>query len=109
MSEENDTIIRVRIQKAVIGLLSALILLPAWSCAAASSASIETVGTGRSDPKLTNATQRRSTACEAATIEAQAKMLSILGQTSTLKGAEIVRTQWLADDRCRVTLRLDKN
>jgi len=83
---------------------------------------IETIGIGRVDPKLTNETQRQATAREAAVQEAQAKMLSILigrrsnGKTQNqeavrsgiLRGAEIVKTEWLAGDQCRVTLRLDR-
>jgi len=115
-------IIRIRGRTLAMGLVSALILHPGWTGAAALPHDIETVGTGQADPKLTNETQRRSTAREAALAEAQAKMLSILNslppdgkakdqngmQTRVLKEAEIIRTDWLADDQCRVILRLDK-
>ncbi len=88
--------------------LSAVILVSEIHRVSASPRYIETVGIGRADPALINVTQRHSTACEAAIIQAQAKMLSKIQSSGPLKGAEVVRTEWLRDDRCRVTLRLDK-
>ena len=102
-------------------LMAASILLPSLCPAAAHHDAIETIGIGRVDPKLTNETQRRATARDAAIEEAQAKMLAILegvssdGQTQDkessrsgiLKGAKVIKTEWVADDQCRVTLRLE--
>jgi hypothetical protein len=92
-----------------MGIISVFILHPAFANAAASSDYIETIGTARADPTLVNITQRQATACEAAITQAQAQMLFKLKQTGILKGAEVVRTEWLTDEQCRVTLRLDKN
>jgi hypothetical protein len=92
-----------------MAVLSALILLPVLTSAAVSTRYIETVGVGRADSEMTNKTQRQSTACEAAITEAQAQMLSRLKQTGILKGAKVVRTEWLANEQCRVTLRLETN
>ncbi len=81
---------------------------------------IETTGIGRADPTLTNKTQRQAIAREAAIVEAQTKMLSILKsqnakeqnsdtlQSGILRGAQVVKTEWIGEDQCRVTLRLDK-
>ena len=112
-----------RCRTLVLGFCGSLILLPALSGAAARPRVIETIGIGRVDPALTNETQRQSTAREAAILEAQAKMLSIIGglrldgttlnpdavRSGILQGAEVVRTEWITDGQCRVTLRLDKN
>lgn len=92
---------------------------------------IETIGIGAADSTLTNGTQRRATSRDAAIVQAQYEMLSIIkgiqlegGITvqkametdsnieshikETIKGAEIVKNEWTKDDGCVVTLRLDK-
>jgi len=92
---------------------------------------IETIGIGAADSKLTNTTQRRATSRDAAVVQAQYEMLSIIkgievegGITvekametdsklettvkESISGAEVVKTEWTNDDGCVVTLRLDK-
>jgi hypothetical protein len=92
---------------------------------------IETIGIGAADSTLTNTTQRRATSRDAAIVQAQYEMLSIIKgiqleggimvqkametdsklETSVkeiIRGAEIVKTEWTNDDGCVVTLRLDK-
>lgn len=92
---------------------------------------IETIGIGAADSTLTNSTQRRATSRDAAIVQAQYEMLSIVKgvqleggitvekametdskiETSLkeiIKGAETVKTEWTNDDGCVVTLRLDK-
>jgi hypothetical protein len=92
---------------------------------------VETIGLGAADSTLTNTTQRRATARDAAIVQAQYEMLSIVKgiqveggitvqkaletdsrlETSikdTIRGAQIVKTEWTSDDGCVVTLRLDK-
>lgn len=91
----------------------------------------ESVGIGAADPTLTNDTQRRATSRNAAIVQAQYEMLSMLkgvqvagGITvekametdsrletqikEVIKGAEIIKSEWTKDDGCVVTLRLDK-
>ena len=92
---------------------------------------IETLGIGAADSTLTNTTQRRATSRDAAIVQAQYEMLSIVkgiqlegGITvqkaietdsklettvkDVIRGAEVVKTEWTNDDGCVVTLRLDK-
>lgn len=92
---------------------------------------LESVGIGAADSALTNSTQRKATARNAAIVQAQYEMLSMVKgiemeggirveraietdsvlQTkvdAAIKGAEIVKSEWLNDDGCVVTLRLDK-
>jgi hypothetical protein len=92
---------------------------------------IETLGIGAADSTLTNNTQRRATSRDAAIVQAQYEMLSIIkgvqleggitvqkametdSQIETnvkeiIKGSEVVKTEWTNDDGCVVTLRLDK-
>lgn len=92
---------------------------------------IETIGIGAADSSLNNTTQRRATSRDAAIVQAQYEMLSIIkgvqlegGITvqkametdsrietnvkEIIKGAEIVKSEWTNDDGCVVTLRLDK-
>ena len=92
---------------------------------------IETIGIGAADSSLTNDTQRQATSRDAAIVQAQYEMLSIVkgievdggitvqkametdSQLETnvkaiIKGAEIVKTEWTKDDGCVVTLHLDK-
>jgi hypothetical protein len=92
---------------------------------------IETIGIGAADSTLTNTTQRRATSRDAAIVQAQYEMLSIVkgiqlegGITvqkametdsklettvnQVIKGAEVIKTEWTNDDGCVVTLRLEK-
>ena len=92
---------------------------------------IETVGIGAADSTLTNTTQRRATSRDAAIVQAQYEMLSIVkgvqlegGMTvekaiethslletqikESIKAAQVVKSEWTSDDGCVVTLRLDK-
>ena len=92
---------------------------------------IETIGIGAADSTLTNTTQRRATSRDAAIVQAQYEMLSIIkgveleggitvqkametdSQIETnlkevIKGADIIKTEWTNDDGCVVTLRLDR-
>jgi hypothetical protein len=82
---------------------------------------IETVGMGLPDAAITNETQRRATSRDAALVQAQAKMLTILQNTLSgsaadeeklklgiLQGAYVVKTEWAADGSCRVTLKIKK-
>jgi hypothetical protein len=92
---------------------------------------IQALGIGAADSTLTNNTQRRATSRDAAIVQAQYEMLSYLkgvqlegGITvqkametdsklesylkESIKGAEIIKTEWTNDDGCVVTLRLDK-
>jgi hypothetical protein len=92
---------------------------------------IETIGIGAADSALTNTTQKRATSRDAAIVQAQYEMLSIVkgievegGITvqkaietdsrletkvkETIRGAEVVKTEWTSDDGCLVTLRLDR-
>ncbi len=92
---------------------------------------IETIGIGAADSTLTNTTQRRATARDAAVVQAQYEMLSIVkgvelegGITvekamettssletkvkDTIRGAQVVKSEWTSDDGCVVTLRLDR-
>ena len=92
---------------------------------------LETIGIGAADSTLTNTTQRRATSRDAAIVQAQYEMLSIVkgiqlegGITvqkametdsklettvkDTIRGAQIVKNEWTNDDGCVVTLHLDK-
>lgn len=92
---------------------------------------IETIGIGAADSTLSNTTQRKATSRDAAIVQAQYEMLSIIKgvqieggitvqkametdshiETSIkeiIKGSEIVKTEWTNDDGAVVTLRLDK-
>lgn len=92
---------------------------------------LEAIGIGGSDPALASDTQRKALARDAAIVKAQYEMLSMVkGVTieggitvqraietdSTLeakirdiiKGAEIVKSEFTADNGCVVTLRLSK-
>jgi hypothetical protein len=92
---------------------------------------IETIGIGAADAALTNTTQKRATSRDAAIVQAQYEMLSMVkgieiegGITvekaietdsrletkvkETIRGAEIVKSEWTSDDGCVVTLRLDR-
>lgn len=89
-------------------------------------------GIGAADSNLENKTQRMATSRNAAIINAQYNLLSIIkgvqlegGITvekaietdsmletkinAVIKGAEVVRTQWTNDDGCVVVLRLPKS
>jgi len=91
----------------------------------------EAIGIGAADPTLTNVTQKRATSRNAAVVQAQYEMLSMIKgvqveggitvekaiETNSLletnikeviRGAEIVKSEWTKDDGCLVTLRLEK-
>lgn len=91
-----------------------------------------TIGIGGSDPKLATDTQRKALARDAAIVKAQYEMLSMIkGVTlkggikveraleedsvletqinEAIKGAEIVKSEFTADNGCVVTLRLPKS
>jgi len=88
-------------------------------------------GIGAADQTLTNKTQKMATSRNAAIVNAQYNMLSILkGVTlsggvsvekaletdsvlktnidAAIKGAEVVRSEWTADDGCVIILRISK-
>lgn len=92
---------------------------------------LEVVGIGAADKNLTNATQKKATSRNAAVVDAQYRLLSMVKglrlsggitvekaietdsklQTvidAELKGAEEVKLEWTSDDGCLVTMRLDK-
>ncbi len=92
---------------------------------------IEALGIGAADSTLTNKTQRLATSRNAAIVAAQYNMLSMVKgidleggirveraietdsvlQTkidAAIKGAEIVKNEFTADDGCLVTLRISK-
>ena len=92
---------------------------------------LEAIGIGASDPALATDTQRKALARDAAIVKAQYEMLSMVkGVTleggitvdrametdstletkirQTIQGAEIVKSEFTADDGCVVTLRLPK-
>ncbi len=96
------------------------------------SAYIESIGIGGSDPALTSDTQRKALARDAAIVKAQYEMLAMAkgvelegGITvdraletdsnlesrvkDTIRGAEILKSEFTADNGCVVTLRLPKN
>jgi hypothetical protein len=91
----------------------------------------EAIGIGASDPALPTDTQRQSLARDAAIVKAQYEMLSMVkgvelsgGITvdraietdstlrtkilETIRGAEIVKSEFTADNGCVVTIRLPK-
>lgn len=92
---------------------------------------IEAIGIGAADPSLPTQTQRRSLSRDAGIVKAQFEMLSMvkgveieggitvsraIEQDSTLearlketiKGAEIIKTEYTGDDGAVVTMRLPK-
>lgn len=92
---------------------------------------VQAVGIGAADETLTNKTQRMATSRQAAIVEAQYQLLSVIKginleggitvekamQTDSMlttsindaiKGAEILKSEWTDDDGCVVTMRLDK-
>ena len=92
---------------------------------------VEVVGMGRSDANLPDATGRRAVSRNAAVVDAQYRLVSILkgvkiegGVTiekametdskvkatvdDSIRGATTTKTEWTADDGCMVTMRLDK-
>jgi len=92
---------------------------------------LEAIGIGASDPALPSDTQRKSLARDAAVVKAQYEMLSMIkgvqlegGITvqraieddstletrikETIKGAEIVKSEFTSDNGCVVTIRLPK-
>ena len=92
---------------------------------------IEAIGIGASDPALPSETQRRSLSRDAAIIKAQYELLSLVkgveiegGMTiaraiekdsdlrsrvhATIRGAELLKSEFTADNGCVVTMRLPK-
>lgn len=92
---------------------------------------LEEIGIGAADSKMETATQRRATSRNAAIVAAQYQLTAKLkgvkvegGVTiekametnskisatvdAMVKGAEITKTEWLNDDGCVVTVRLNK-
>lgn len=92
---------------------------------------IEAIGIGASDPSMTSDTQRKALARDAAIVKAQYELLSMIkgvtlegGVTvnraievdsklearvnDAIKGAEILKTEFTADNGCVVTMRLPK-
>lgn len=90
------------------------------------------IGIGAADPNIENKTQKMALSRNAAVVAAQYEMLSIIKgvqleggitvekamETDSLlatkinaeiKGAEIVKSEWTADDGCIVTLKMPKN
>jgi hypothetical protein len=90
------------------------------------------IGIGGSDPTLTSDTQRKALARDAAIVKAQYEMLSMVkgvtlkggvrvdraietdssleaSMQEAIRGAEIVRSEFTADNGCVVTLRLPKS
>ena len=93
---------------------------------------LESIGIGASDPTLATDTQRKALARDAAIVKAQYEMLSLVkgvqlegGITvdrametdssletkilASIRGAEIVKSEFTADNGCVVTLRLPKS
>jgi hypothetical protein len=93
---------------------------------------IEAIGIGAGDPELKSDTQRKSLARDAAIVKAQYEMLSMVkgvelegGYTvsraieedsslesrieATIMGAEILKSEFTADNGCVVTMRLPKS
>ena len=93
---------------------------------------LEAIGIGASDPKLPTDTQRKALARDAAIVKAQYELLSMVkgvrlsgGVTvdrametdsalaarvdATIRGAEVVKSEFTADGGCVVTLRLPKS
>ncbi len=93
---------------------------------------LEVVGIGGADQTLTNSTQRKATSRNAAVVDGQYRLLSMVKglrlvggitvekaietdskmQTTVdaeLKAAEEVKYEWTKDDGCVVTMRLDKS
>ena len=92
---------------------------------------IEAIGIGASDPALPTETQRRSLARDAAIVKAQYEMLAMVKGVEleggirvdralekdsdlatrlkeTIRGAEILKSEFTSDNGCVVTLRLPK-
>lgn len=93
---------------------------------------IEAIGIGASDPALPTETQRKSLARDAAIVKAQYEMLSMIKGVElsggiridraletdsnletrikdSIRGAEIVKSEFTSDNGCVVTLRLPKS
>ena len=92
---------------------------------------LEAIGIGASDPALATDTQRKALARDAAIVKAQYEMLSMVKGVAleggitvdrametdssletkilqTIRGAEIVKSEFTADNGCVVTIRLPK-
>ena len=93
---------------------------------------VEAIGIGASDPTLASDTQRKALARDAAIVKAQYEMLSMIKGVSleggitvdraiesssnlqtkiqeAIRGAEILKSEFTADNGCVVTLRLPKS
>ncbi|MEK7858660.1 MAG: hypothetical protein AAB320_05905 [Elusimicrobiota bacterium] len=93
---------------------------------------VEAIGIGASDPALPTETQRKSLARDAAIVKAQYELLSMVkGVTldggisvsraietdstlearlrETIRGAEVLKSEFTADNGCVVTMRLPKS
>jgi len=93
---------------------------------------ITVIGIGASDPKLPSDTQRKSLARDAAIVKAQFEMLSMLkgvtlkggvrveraveadsaiesSMLETIRGAEIVKSEFTSDSGCVVTVRIPRS
>lgn len=93
---------------------------------------IEAIGIGASDPELKTETQRKALARDAAIVKAQYELLSMVKGvtldggitvsraleqdstlaarlTETIRGAEVLKSEFTADNGCVVTLRLPKD
>jgi hypothetical protein len=93
---------------------------------------VESIGIGAADPKLPTETQRKALSRDAAIVKAQYEMLSMIkgvelegGVTvdraletdsnlesrvlDTIRGAEILKSEYTSDNGCVVTLRLPKS
>lgn len=92
---------------------------------------VEAIGIGASDPALPTETQRKSLARDAAIVKAQYELLSMIKGVElsggirvdralerdsnletrlqeTIRGAEVLKSEFTADNGCVVTLRLSK-
>lgn len=92
---------------------------------------IETIGIGAADQTMENTTQKKATSRNAAIVAAQYEMISIIkgikieggitiekametdSQITTIvndsvKGGQVIKTEWTSDDGCVVTLRINK-
>ena len=92
---------------------------------------VEVVGIGRADPNIPDTTGKRAVSRNAAVVDAQYRLASVVngikiegGVTiqkametdsritasvdSMIKGAQTMKIEWTQDDGCMVTMRLDK-
>ena len=74
---------------------------------------VETVGVGFPNPAIIDDAEREAAAHDAALADAQYQMVAALENNwknpvdrHILENTEVVKTEWLADGRCQITLRL---